>query len=341
MFGKCFLITAYCDNPEKISVLSDCIDNIRRISDFDIIIYSHYPLTEDIQHKANMSIFDKSNPVLKYPEKSYIFWKRFSNYKIYMNCDDYGWAAMSQWKNGYNYLRNLRYEQIIILNYDVFIDNILFDNIIYELKFYDGILFYWKDKDDMINMSICALNKTDIFDNVSLDDYLQKSNIIIEDYLGGVIRNSNYSFKKLQHSEYREHFYTTMDIQSKKRFKNDDLPNSLISEPFVFFHHPYDENNLESFVCRVHIGAKVQNDNKKNLCIILYDVVAFPIKLEVFINDNLYFSSSTISQRVFFLETNFLYDDFVMNELKVELRINDIEFLNIDKLKANCRIELL
>lgn len=335
IFGnKCFLITAYCDNTEKINVLSDCIDNIKNLSSFDIIIHTHYPIPPNIQEKVEMVIFDKSNPVLKFPQKAYVFWRKYNNYKLSLISNDYGWAAMMQWKNGYNFVSQMNYEKIFIINYDVFIDDFLFNLMENSLNTMDGVLLYWHEK---INMCLCALNKLDLFNGVNLNDYLKKTDDIIEDYLGRIIDSSPYNFKKMEHEEYKEHFYTSMDIQSTKRFKDDDLPRGAISDPFVFFNHPY-EDSLEKgiLICRYHIGAVFEKNHI--LSFFFYNVMK-KIKLDIYINDNLFFSGEI--DDYFYLESSYNYIDFQNGLIDIKILVDGQEFEHLNKLKENCRIELL
>lgn len=343
MYGKeCFLITAYCDNIEKENVLSDCIDNIKNISSFDVIVHSHYPLSDNIQKKVKSVIYDKSNPILKFPQKAYLFWRKYQNFLISLVANDYGWAALTQWKNSYKYLVQLDYQKIIILNYDVFIDKFLFEQINNDLNYVDGVLFYWHNQ---INMCLGAFNKVnDIFDDINLDDYLKNTNDIIEAYLSRIIDKSTYTFKKIQHEDYRKHFYTAMDIQSHKRFKDDDLPVGAISEPLVYFNHPYpqslEDNSL--LLCQYHIGTQVINKIDTGLLSFLFYSIRQPININIFIDDNLYYEGK-IADNYFYLASDYQYDRFIKNEISIRIIVNDLEINPeyLSKLKENCRIELL
>jgi len=59
------LITAYCDNTVKEDALRNLVKQINEHSEkFDIFIFSHTPIPQDISEKVNFSFYDKKNELL-------------------------------------------------------------------------------------------------------------------------------------------------------------------------------------------------------------------------------------------------------------------------------------
>lgn len=338
----CFLVTAYCDNEEKVSVMSDCIDNLKKISnnEVDILIHTHHTIDVDIQNKVKYVIFDKSNPILSYPTKGYNFWRRYKNYIMSVVTDDYGYAVLSQWKNGLNYLNNLNYDVVFIINYDTFIDNEMFDISYLESQKYHGVIYYWGDK--MLNASYCVLSTkvSKLLNLITLERYLENMNDLFEIYLKVLIDESDFSFKHIVHDDYKEHFYTSMDINSSVRFIANTLPDNVITDPYVFFNHPYPESIKDGskLICQYHIASKVDKNDTDILTFLFFNIkkeVSIKIKVDdIMIYDN-------IINDDLYLETSYKYTYFKDNELNIDLIIDDeiIDFRLIDKLKQNCRIE--
>ena len=80
------IIECYCDTEEKLSLLDKMITTLN--DKFDILVTTHYFLPEKIQAKIDYLIYDKSNPILKYPERGMEFWRKISNIKITHIMDD-------------------------------------------------------------------------------------------------------------------------------------------------------------------------------------------------------------------------------------------------------------
>ena len=128
--NTCFLITSFCNSEKKVSCLENCIDNLKKISKNDICIHAHFSLPSSIQKRVNHFMYDYSNPILKFPEKYLNFWRKHldSNLTMSIAKNDFGFTVLQQWKRGYDYLKQLGYDSIIIINYDVIITDNLQDH---------------------------------------------------------------------------------------------------------------------------------------------------------------------------------------------------------------------
>ena len=71
---ECFVITSYCNTPNRVEELKKCINNIKRFNK-DILIHAHYPLDLEIQKSVDYYIYDSTNPVIRDGSKVIIRWK--------------------------------------------------------------------------------------------------------------------------------------------------------------------------------------------------------------------------------------------------------------------------
>jgi len=345
-YGKsCFLLTAYCDNDEKVSVMSDCIDNLQEISngEIDIFIHSHYPVDIDIQNKVKYVIFDKSNPVLKYPTKGYHFWRNYKNYTMSIVTDDYGYAVLSQWRNGMNYLNNLGYENVFIINYDVFINKNMLEKSYLELDNHDAVTYYWNDGTFNATYCVLDLKLCKLFNTITLENYLKNMNDHFEIYLKKIFDNSKYSVKRIGYVEYEDDFYSSMDINSVVRFVNNNLPNNPTQDPFIVFNHPYPESieDNSKLICQYHIASKVIVDGvNTNILTFLFFKIRKEMSLKIKIDDLIIYDS--LINDDLYLETDYKYEDFRTGKFDVSIIIDDVllDFKLINKLKENCRITI-
>lgn len=178
--NEIFLITAYCDSEEKNQQLRDCISDIKKYN-LDICIYSHYVVPLDIQKEVNYCIYDYSNPIINFTDdnKCLINWQTLPsiNRKVVAMLDDYGYAVMSQWKNGINFLNNLKYDNFHIINYDVFFTEKFFKENRLQLSNNDAVFYYFDDyRDFELNLMIFSIknNFSNVFfSSLSRENYLQ------------------------------------------------------------------------------------------------------------------------------------------------------------------------
>ena len=61
---RCFLVTAYCNDSVKKKALKDTLTHLRKYNT-DIILFSHYPIDEDVYDLTEYSIYDYSNPIFE------------------------------------------------------------------------------------------------------------------------------------------------------------------------------------------------------------------------------------------------------------------------------------
>lgn len=122
---KVCLISSFCDNQEKINVLSDNLDIINSLN-IDTILISPFFLPKEIVDKVSYFFITRDNPVLSWPIKSMFFWRQiFLNDDCYVmsrTIEDYGWAGLTQVKQLSQIGLLFDYEQFFQIIYDIKID---------------------------------------------------------------------------------------------------------------------------------------------------------------------------------------------------------------------------
>jgi hypothetical protein len=111
------IIVCYCDTEQKLKLLHNMINRIK--NEFDILVASHSPLPISIQNDIDYLVYDKSNPILKYPERGMEFWRIIQNQKISHIMNDYGWTVFNLKKNAITFCQNLDYSHYSFINYDI------------------------------------------------------------------------------------------------------------------------------------------------------------------------------------------------------------------------------
>ena len=62
------VILSHCNDEEKLKVLEDNIKKLK-LEGFDILLTTHIPLPQNTQSQVEYLIYDKSNPLIYWPER--------------------------------------------------------------------------------------------------------------------------------------------------------------------------------------------------------------------------------------------------------------------------------
>lgn len=236
--NKCVIIISHCDTDEKKEILIENIEKLYKLENFDIILTSHIPLPEYILKMVDYFIYDKSNPILTWPERSMVFWLIKDQYLLSCYLDDYGWTPFNLIKKGGEFAQVNNYDDYYFMNYDLDINiDILYYFLINTKKttffnskdgdifFNPGMVFFIIKKDD-INIFINSINK---------EDY--KKTKQAEDYLKSLLVNLNYEISNVEGNDlldtgdgkdlfnnsdfdYFKYFNSNFDISDNKYYKN-------------------------------------------------------------------------------------------------------------------------
>ena len=122
------IIQCHCNTEEKISVLEKNI-KILKNQKFKILVVSHIPVNQTIQDKVDYFIYDKSNPILHWPDRGMIHWMKIDFDKTYKAINvlfDFGWTSLNQILLAGNLGLSLDFDYYTFINYDIQItDNII------------------------------------------------------------------------------------------------------------------------------------------------------------------------------------------------------------------------
>lgn len=235
----CFLITTYCNTDVKVNSLRDTLDRIRKHG-YDVVLYNHYPIPNDIQNDVNFSIYDKSNPVLwDMGSRSMIHWTRIQNspYNITRIMPDYGYAVAQQWKRGINFVYNMGYDRIYLINYDTKFSDEFFEKVQIHLE--DNKCFAIEYGVSSIYLAFFGVNLSkdfvERFNQVNLSHYIQTVGWgIVEGYMYSLI--SDYISKIYKFSDFSNNDITTDIVIAniENLYNNTEYSVSAGIEKFVF-----------------------------------------------------------------------------------------------------------
>tara|TARA_B110000093_G_C12865303_1_gene365182 strand:+ start:72 stop:1028 length:957 start_codon:yes stop_codon:yes gene_type:complete len=126
------VILSHCDNKKKLKVLEDNIKKIKS-NGFDILLTTHTPLPQDIQSQVEYLIYDKSNPILHWPQRGMTYWKCLpygsQSLKLVNILPDYGWTAFNQLLTSSHLGLSLDYTHYTFINYDIILTPLLIETL--------------------------------------------------------------------------------------------------------------------------------------------------------------------------------------------------------------------
>tara|TARA_R110000822_G_scaffold154613_1_gene294376 strand:+ start:1726 stop:2739 length:1014 start_codon:yes stop_codon:yes gene_type:complete len=116
------IILSHCDNSEKVEILKNILNEIKS-EGFDILLTSHIPLSTKIQSMVDYLVYDKSNPILFWPERGMTHWRNNlpvgdQIYKMHSIFPEYGWTALNQILTSSHLGLSLDYDHYTFINYD-------------------------------------------------------------------------------------------------------------------------------------------------------------------------------------------------------------------------------
>lgn len=299
---ECFLITSYCDTEEKLNVLRETLESLKKYN-LDICVHAHYPLPIEIQQKIKYYIYDMSNPIIPFGIRSIIVWRKIDNLQLNILKRDYGYTVVSQWKQGLTFLNDIGYEKVHILNYDAIISD---ENIKNSKKDYSGV-FYLKS-DDEINL---------LFSTVKVSDYLSVINSMsYEDYI---------FMNKYWYAE--KYFFN--------KFKGDNLfIREEISHKNIR-HQPYELDVYKFENYNIHFGERINWVNGEKIYTNKYTFMFYSVNksvdFKIFKGFKLYYHNDDVNG------FNIIDTDITNEDIKKSFGYWD----GVDFIKGNGQIKIL
>tara|TARA_R110000822_G_scaffold105000_1_gene232255 strand:+ start:298 stop:1236 length:939 start_codon:yes stop_codon:yes gene_type:complete len=197
---KAIIILSHCNTKEKLQVLKDNISKLKTFQNLDIILTSHISLPQEIVDSVEYFIYDKSNPVLSWPQRGMFFWRRFNTptHEAYLNYiqPDYGWTVFNQINLGGSITLSQNYNISYFINYDLVIDSNVEDIINDNTQ--DSKFFKSKNyQEDIMEPSLLLfkVNKPHLnylINNISIDKYCEAHHTP-EQYLNTIIKDLEFT----------------------------------------------------------------------------------------------------------------------------------------------------
>jgi hypothetical protein len=255
---KIIIILSHCDTEEKKQVLLKNVEILKTIPNTDILLTSHITLPQDIVEEFDYFVYDKSNPILKWPQKTMVHWidYPFDDKKIRISyfVDDYGWAVFNQINSGYSSISYKNYDNFIFMNYDLQINEGILHEINREEKYsrfysvkgqgghksFPGLIFFILNKKDVEKISL--LLDSDVY---CKHEYAEK-------FLESISNVVNY--KKIN--------ITTFDHIDYGSGTNGKLFNNSLSKDyslFVGYNNPDDKNEIKFYFYNIKKDITIKN----------------------------------------------------------------------------------
>jgi len=186
MISNLACILSHCDNNEKLIALENNIKTLKECG-FDVLLSSHIPLGEKITSSVNYFIYDKSNPILHFPEKALLYWKSILIDDIFTSLDellpDYGFTPFNQVKKIGAFCKELEYDNFTFINYDIKIT----PNMVEEFSNIKGNIVskvkWKKDHNEYSpNLLLFSFSKQDFYkisSSINRKDYISHTNFSI------------------------------------------------------------------------------------------------------------------------------------------------------------------
>jgi len=286
-------ILSHADTPDKVSVLEECVNEIKKQGK-KIIISSHINIPEHLYDIADYVIYDKENPIIRYDEyqsnQSVVFvWasylEYFQNFPIEFN---HAYAVHRLILNCLSIAKSNDYDIIHFVNYDYVIkDEKILENHNLLLKDYDIVSYMGFENQEHISSAFFSIKNNDVIYNSLLnvkskEDYCRVGVPIYEEFLYKIL-NEHVSTKYIHIDEIKN----SGNVIGSKSILND------------FMTDLEDKTTLSIFRSK-------QNDSE-------YLFISNNISREVYINGRLFNTRPNV--------TLFLINDELLdNSIEVEFR---------------------
>lgn len=260
--NKIIIILSHCDTKKKKEILIKNISKLKNNFNYDILLTSHIPLPENIINQVDFFVFDKSNPILKWPERAFYHWYELNTeegkIRLTYFVDDYGWTPFNQIKKGINTVIDLDYREFIFLNYDLNINNEIIDEInkkpetafysvidSYNLTSFPSLIFFKIDHSNIklfeklinLNYYLKCSHAEQMLEKISEIINYRKSDIITKDNIdfgegknGKLFNNSNnelysvfFGYDSPDNKDLKKYFFYEVKEDLICKINNDEI----------------------------------------------------------------------------------------------------------------------
>lgn len=128
MSKEVVIILSHADTIDKLEVLSQCINEVKR-QGYDVILSSHIQVPDIYYDLADFVIYDKDNPIIYYSEFPHaahvMVWSTIEQYsQVYAFEFNHSYAVLKLIKNGIGVAHVNGYDKAHFVNYDYVIHNV-------------------------------------------------------------------------------------------------------------------------------------------------------------------------------------------------------------------------
>ena len=119
------VLSTYPNSQHIIDLTKESIEAVKK-QGYEIILVSHYPITEELQYMVDYFIFDNKN-ILTHHDFYSTAWQQSNDVDMLMNIRTennhlyHGPAVYTNYYNGISLAKNLGYDNVICFNYDMVI----------------------------------------------------------------------------------------------------------------------------------------------------------------------------------------------------------------------------
>ena len=275
------LIGAHCSTLEKRNVLNKLVDSFQPIrKDYDLMIVSHLPISNDISEKVNYAFYDSDN-------KKLTEWHYLNSPWLYLNQDSiitsvffctYGaksnyLAIYRLFIMGFSFAKSFGYRKVHYIEYDCYMERFdeLYDNTKL-LDEYDAVM-YCKFKQSEINEKESSV-PVGHFHSVRMDN--------MHDLF---LKYDETKLKEILTScDFRTNEYTTEKIYKMANFNILYKSHKLLESNNSYFNKSADISLLDNKIPWIAPFYDIKNDI---VCVIFYNHIKDHISenLTVIVND--------------------------------------------------------
>jgi len=227
-----FVVLTYPDTKIKEFTTDKCLNNLRE-SNLRILLASHYPVSKNLQEKADYYLYDSYNPLISHTLYNF-YWSEMQNGKVEIRLDklqkksnlNQSLTVLTNIENAIKFAKTAGYDNIVSVSYDFILNNSnieLINNILNKMKEENkkGYFMRYKEGDMTLYKSVFFMVNVDFYTKV-----FDKKTRTPEEYnaecqrVGAHNFLENYFYNKL--SPYTNDLIIE-DTDEEKLFKNPNI----------------------------------------------------------------------------------------------------------------------
>jgi hypothetical protein len=291
------IITAHCDDQEKIDTLIECIDELKS-QGYPIIISSHIQVPNNIYDMVDYVIYDKENPLIynhefdEFGGSNTWFWALYDGfYQEYTLDFNHAYAVLKLIKNGVSLAKINGYEISHVVCYDYIVkDKNLLNQHTKHLEEYDVFSYFFKGiSHEGLSAGLFSF-KNDIFIKsfshvTTKKEYNKSGYAIFEEFLEKIFLKNSAKVIKINIDTIRENNiidkYTNIGNMSKNIIDGKGLLFlSKINNSFYIYLFSFMKSTLNLTINNVKYQLNA-NAHKSNLIPISDEQLKSGIKIDI------------------------------------------------------------